>query len=167
MTPIFAGLCDEKTSQKIINKIFKEPNDLSFTEAQPFYMAVVLQALAQTNNFSLAIELINNRWGKRMVEKGATSTYEEWYRNGSWRNGDFSGFLRSSSHAWSAFPADFLIRYLIGLEIEKPGCEKIKLNPKLTTFDYKVIFPTRKGNVTVENKNKKINVFAENVDLVY
>ena len=167
MTPIFAGLCDEKTSQKIINKIFKEPNDLSFTEAQPFYMAVVLRALAQTNNFSLAIELINNRWGKRMVEKGATSTYEEWYRNGSWRNGDFSGFLRSSSHAWSAFPADFLIRYLIGLEIEKPGCEKIKLNPKLTTFDYKVIFPTRKGNVTVENKNKKINVFAENVDLVY
>ena len=157
-TPIFAGLCDDKISQKIIDKIFREKNDLKFTEAQPFYMPVVLRALDKTENFPLAIDLIRKRWGKRMVDKGATSTYEEWYQNGSWRDGDFKGFLRTHSHAWSACPADFLIRRLIGLEILEKGCRKIKLSPQKTNFDYNVIFPTPLGEIIVDYSKGKINI---------
>jgi len=158
LTPIFAGLCVDKISQKIIDKIFCEKNNLKFTEAQPFYMPVVLRALDKSENFPLAIDLIRRRWGKRMVEKGATSTYEEWYQNGSWRDGVFKGFLRTHSHAWSACPADFLIRRLIGLEILEKGCRKIKLSPKKTNFDYHVIFPTPLGEITVECKSGEINI---------
>ncbi|RLD08554.1 MAG: hypothetical protein DRI44_09680 [Chlamydiae bacterium] len=158
LTPIFAGLCDAELSQKIIDKVFIEKNDLIFTEAQPFYMAVVLRALDQTDNFPLAISLIRERWGKRMVDKGATSTYEEWYQNGSWRDGDFKGFLRTHSHAWSACPADFLIRRLIGLEILESGCRKIKLSPQKTDFDYDVTFPTPLGEINVINKSGEIKI---------
>jgi len=158
ITPIFAGLCDNELSQKIIDKVFLEKNDLKFTEAQPFYMAVVLRALNQTGQFSLALDLIRKRWGNRMVKKGATSTYEEWYQNGSWRDGSFKGFLRTHSHAWSAYPADFLIRRLIGLEILESGCKKIKLSPEKTDFDYNVIFPTPLGEINVDYSDGKINI---------
>lgn len=150
MAPIWAGLCDRELGRSLVSTVFESDRTDSFTEAQPFFMAVVLAALDDVGRFDLALDLIRRRWGNRMVAKGATSTYEEWYQNGSWRNGPFLGFLRSNSHAWSACPADFLIRRLIGLEILKPGCAEIRLNPRETDFDYHVAFPGPKGTVTVK-----------------
>ena len=66
-----------------------------------------------------------------------------------WR---ISGFIRSQSHAWSAYPAEFLIRNLIGLEIIEPGCKKILLNVKDAGFDFNVVYPTPLGEVFVERK---------------
>jgi len=162
MAPIWAGLCDNELSKKIIKRVFAGDGELTFTEAQPFFTAIVLSALEKANEFDLALDIILNRWGKRMVDNGATATYEEWYTNGSWRAGsDFKPIMRSSSHAWSAFPADFLIRYLSGVEILEPGCTKVRLNPKKTSFDYNVTFPTPAGCINTECRNGKIKVSAD------
>lgn len=149
------GLCDNDCANDIIDAFFVNKTINGATEAQPFFMAVVLAALDRMQRSDVAIKLIRDRWGKRMLDKGATSVYEEWYNNGSWRNGEFDGFLRSHSHAWSACPANFLIRNLIGLEIIEPGCTKIRLAPKEPGFDYEVIFPLPKGNIEVNHQAGK------------
>lgn len=156
------GLCDDKTANQIIDSIFVNNTVKGATEAQPFFMAVVLAALDRIGRSDLAFQIIRDRWGKRMLDKGATSVFEEWYNNGSWRSGEFDGFLRTHSHAWSACPANFLIRNLIGLEIIKPGGTKIKLAPKQTDFDYTVKFPLKSGTVTVKHKNGKTDIDVPN-----
>lgn len=145
------GLCDDATAQSLINAFFVDRTITGATEAQPFFMTVVLAALDRAGRTELALELIRERWGKRMLDKGCTSVLEEWYENGSWRDGDFKGFLRSHSHAWSACPADFLIRALIGLEILEPGCARVRIAATPTQFDYDVSFPTPHGSILVRN----------------
>jgi hypothetical protein len=153
------GLCDEETTRKVIEKVW-ERREIQVTEAQPFFMVVVLNALDRANRFDLALNLIRERWGERMVARGALSTYEEWYQNGSWRSGSFAGFLRSHSHAWSACPAEFLIRNLIGLEILEPGCRKIRIRPREAPFNYSVAYPTPLGEIRVTGEDGRIEIHA-------
>jgi len=153
------GLCDEEVARKVIENIWEKRN-VRATEAQPFFTLVVLNALDRVGRFDLALKLIRERWGRRMIDRGASSTYEEWYQNGSWRSGSFVGFLRSHSHAWSASPAEFLIRNLIGLEILEPGCRKVRVRPRETPFNYSVTFPTPLGNIQVTNRDGEITIQA-------
>jgi hypothetical protein len=167
MTPVWAGLCDDETSRQIIELVFETDSSPVFTEAQPFYMSVVLEALDRAGRMDLAIDLIRRRWGRRMVDKGATSVFEEWYQNGSWRTGSFTGFQRTHSHAWSACPADFLIRNLIGLKILEPGCRKLRVAPMRMDFDYHLVYPTLQGPITVECVGGEIKLDAPNsIELV-
>jgi len=152
-------LCHENIALEII-KDFYEKRSISYTEAQPFFTMVVLQALDKVGRFDLALEVIRERWGKRMVERGASSTYEEWGINGSWRSGEYSGFLRSQSHAWSAHPAEFLICNLIGLKILEAGCGKVQLRPKRVSFDYSVVFSTPLGPIRVVKRGTDIQRFV-------
>lgn len=121
----------------------------------------MLQALDKAGRFDVALRIMEDRWIKRMVNRGATSTYEEWGYNGTWRNGrNFAGILRSQSHAWSAFPAEFLQKHLAGLEILEAGCGKVKIEPKEVSFDYDIVFPLPQGNVNVKKKGAKITIEA-------
>jgi alpha-L-rhamnosidase len=175
MAAIRWGLCDEAAAQSIIAAFYQSDDGPPFTEAQPFFTAVVLDALERAGRVDLALRLIRDRWGERMIARGATSTYEEWYQNGSWRDGEFKGFLRSHSHAWSAYPACFLIRSLMGLEILEPGCRKVCLNPQRVSFDYAVTYPTPPGPITVTCRNGQVDgrvpdgvsVVTSNSDLAF
>ncbi|MBM4081473.1 MAG: hypothetical protein FJ278_17350 [Planctomycetes bacterium] len=151
------GLADAAAAQSILDRLYG-PQPLFFTEAQPFFMVVVLQALARLGRHDLALKLIRDRWGQRMVAQGATSCHEEWGINGSWRSGEYAGFLRTLSHAWSACPAEFLIKDLMGLEILEPGCAKVCLRPVKTPFDYKLAYPTPRGVIAVECRNGDIKM---------
>jgi len=143
------GLCDRVTAERIIDRLVENPAISGVVEAQPFFMPVVLGALDRAGRFDLALSMVRDRWGRRMVAHGATSTYEEWSCNGSWRSGEFVGFQRTHSHAWSACPASFLVRDLIGLTILEPGCGKVALAPHVTPFDYEAAFPTPRGTIRV------------------
>lgn len=159
MAAIGWGLCDDDVSAAIIRR-FYEDRSITYTEAQPFFTTVVLQALDRVGRFDLALQIIRERWGERMVARGATSTYEEWTMNGSWRYGDFQPIMRTLSHAWSAHPAEFLIRNLLGLEIIEPGCRKVRLRPQSTFFDYDVSFPTPQGSLDVRCRNGEVQINA-------
>jgi hypothetical protein len=96
-----------------------------------------------------------------MVDKGASSTYEEWGLNGSWRRGkELIPFMRTQSHAWSAYPAEYLIRDLAGFEIVEPGCRKVKVKPKETSFDYALAIPVPQGEISVCRSNGRIEIAA-------
>ena len=160
------GLCDDATAAAVIEKIW-EKGDLKATEAQPFFMVVVLGALRRAGRMDLAMRLVRERWGGRMVAKGCTSVLEEWYENGSYRNGPFWGFMRTHSHAWSACPAEFLIADLAGLEILEPGMSKVRVAPYDAGFDYTATYATPHGPLHVEWRGGKANVDApEGVELV-
>ena len=160
------GLCDDATTAMIIDRLY-ESKVMPYTEAQPFFTSVVLQALDRAGRFDLALDLIRKRWGKRMVERGATSTFEEWGINGSWRSGSYQGFMRTQSHAWSGHPAEFLIRNMMGLEILEPGCDRVRVAPKATDFDYKAVYPTPRGKIQVVYANGAFEIKApEAIQLV-
>lgn len=142
------GLCDDDTARGIVAGIW-ENGMVRATEAQPFFMVVVLNALDRIGRFDLALDLLRQRWGGRMVAKGCTSVLEEWYENGSYRHGEFCGFMRTHSHAWSACPAEFLIRNLMGLEILEPGCARIRLKPRDARTGYEAVYPTPRGAIRV------------------
>lgn len=157
LAAIYWDLCDKATAADIIQR-FYEDKSLPYTEAQPFFTTIVLQALDRAGRFDLALDMIRERWGERMVARGATSTFEEWGQNGSWRSGEYSGFFRTHSHAWAAHPADFLIRNMMGLEILEPGCARIYLHSKVTSFDYDITFPTPRGPICVQSLGADINI---------
>jgi hypothetical protein len=157
MAAIYWDLCDESTTTNIIGALY-EKKSVDTTEAQPFFTTVVLQALDRVGRFDVALAIIRDRWGGRMVDRGASSVFEEWGINGSWRSGDYNGFLRTQSHAWSAHPAEFLIKNLMGLEILVPGCSKVRLAPKVTAFDYEAVYPTPLGAIQVRNVEGKVTI---------
>lgn len=152
------GLCDAATAASIVERLLEKPVLSGVVEAQPFFMCVVLDALALMGRNDLALALMRERWGKRMVDLGATSTYEEWSCNGSWRNGDFLGFQRTQSHAWSACPASFLVEKMMQLKILEPGCRVVSLDPLMTDFDYDVNYPTPRGTIRASCKSGKLTV---------
>ncbi|MDA1044928.1 MAG: hypothetical protein O3C57_06865, partial [Verrucomicrobia bacterium] len=161
------GLCDDATAAQIVERLIDKPTISGLAEAQPFFMPIVLQALDRMGRFDLALELTRKRWGQRMAARGATSTYEEWSCNGSWRSGEFAGFIRTQSHAWSACPASFLVSDLMGLEILEPGCTKVALAPHVTSFDYEVAFPTPRGTIRVQCRDEVISFdVPETIDWV-
>ena len=149
------GLCDDATAREVAARLW-ERRDVPCTEAQPFFTSVVLDALARIGRMDLALAIIRQRWGGRMVERGATSTWEEWGINGSWRSGTYRGFLRTLSHAWSAHPAAFLIWALPGIEIVEPGCRAVRIRPHDVPLDYSVTFPTPLGPVQVTKTGDRI-----------
>ena len=157
LAAIAFGLADEAQTARIIAG-FYEDRSVEFTLAEPFFTSVVLRGLVRAGRFDLAMRIIRQRWGRWMVAHGATSTSEEWGMNGSWRSGDYVGFQRTLSHAWSAFPAEFLIRYVIGLEIVTPGATAIRLEPRDIGLDYEIVYPLLAGDVHVLRRGPTIHV---------
>jgi len=157
MAAILWNLCDENETKNIIQTLFLEKK-IPFTMAEPFATTFTLQALDRAGRIDLAYKIIRDRWGTWMVDRGASSVYEEWGINGTWRSGEYQGFIRTLSHAWSAGPAEFLIKNTIGLEIMEPGYKKIRLNPKDIGQDYNIIYPLPQGNLIVEFKEKQCSI---------
>jgi len=153
------GLLGADTTARIVDHLLVD-RDVAATEAQPFFTSVLLDALARVGRTDLALEVIRDRWGTRMLDLGATSCYEEWGVNGSWRAGSYRGFMRTLSHAWSAHPAAFLIRTLPGIQIVEPGCGRLRISPTLDGPDYRVVFPTPHGEVTVEVTDGRASIDA-------
>jgi alpha-L-rhamnosidase len=155
MLSIWFGLCNEKRAMSITDKLLVKKEIENLIWAEPFMSLYTLKALHKLGKTDLALEIIKERWFERMIETGARSTYEEWSQNGSYRHGEFLPIFRSHSHAWSAGPAEFLIKHLGGISIEEPGCTKVKVEPFETDFDYKLAYPLPQGEIRVERRNGK------------
>ncbi len=166
MAAVLWGLCDDEVARDIIRG-FYEDRSVSYTEAQPFFTSVVLRALDRVGRFDLALRLVRRRWGRRFADRGFTSTPEEWTINGTWRDGSFKPIMRTLSHAWSAFPAEFLIKHLAGIEILEPGCSRVRARPRDVQFNYTAAFPTPHGPVQIRHADGEFEFSApEEVELV-
>ena len=145
------GLIDGEPARRLADRVLRSDRA---TEAQPFFASVLVDALHRVGRTDRALQLIGDRWGERMLDRGATSCYEEWGINGSWRSGEYAGFLRTESHAWGAHPATFLIKNLIGLQILEPGRSRVRIDP-YPGLDYSSSYPTPWGplRVTVDSSD--------------
>lgn len=161
LTPLAYGLASDAQAASVTRHLY-EDRDVEFLQAQPFYCVVVLEALRRAGRMDLALQLIRDRWGRRFVQKGYSSTLEEWLPSASWRGpgNSFYGIYRSYSHAWSAAAGEFLVRQLPGFEIIEPGCRKVRLAPAETEFDYTATIPTPLGEITVTRKAGRTDVQA-------
>ncbi len=146
---ILWDLVDDKQAQQIIANVF-ESDRLHPVLAQPFFCSVVLRAFGKMRRWDLAIELIESRWGKQMIDHGFKSTLEEWHAIGTWRSGKMHGMRRSQSHAWSAYPSEFFICDLVRFEILQPGCREVALQTPDVDFDFSATIPTPMGSIQLE-----------------
>lgn len=155
---LWAELASEVQRGPIIENVFRVPFS-DVVEAQPFFTAFVLQALDAVGEFDLALSIVRERWGGRMVDRGYETALEEWSCLGSWRSGKFEGFLRSQSHVWSAAPGYFLIDNLIGLKILEPGGGRISVTPRNIGADYQIRRPLAGGWLTVKCRGGSLSLF--------
>lgn len=158
MLPIWFGLCDSDKGKDILRRLLVEKTIPDLVEAEPYMCLYTLKALHKLHMDPLALDIIKERWYGRMVCRGAQSTFEEWSENGSWRSGSFMPIFRSHSHAWSAGPAEYLIKHLAGLELLAPSGSKISLSPAPAAFDYDLVYPLTQGEVRIVKRGEDIQI---------
>jgi alpha-L-rhamnosidase len=88
--------------------------DKDLVKTSPFFSFYLLEALGQVGMGAEAVEVIRDRWGA-MLKAGATTFWEEWQTNGTYRDGCWAARPRSLCHAWSAAPTAWMSRYLLGI----------------------------------------------------
>lgn len=113
---VLYDLADNKTAVKIMEKVIE---DKTLSQAQPYFMHYVLEAIYKTSLFSKYGLSQIKRWARLVNEcdKGLKEV--------------FTGFDCDYSHAWGATPTFQLPTKLLGLEIIEAGFKKITLKPNL------------------------------------
>ena len=152
----------------------------------PFYGYYVLEARAAADDVTGALDLLRNYWGG-MLDLGATSFWEhfdqawladkperidEWPQPGR-RNihrdyGEYcyTGFRHSLCHAWSAGPAAWLARHVLGVLPTAPGFARASVRPRLGDLRYaRGTVPTPHGPVRVTAERTKSGRVDTRVEL--
>ena len=144
------ALCFELVPEEHINSVMEFIKTRGMA-CSVFGSQFLLDAIYLSNDGSYGLELMtatNNRsWAHMMYDTGSTITLEAWDRkykpNLDW------------NHAWGAAPANIIPRRLIGIEPLLPGFKKVRIKPQIGNLKWiNSQFPTIKGDITVEIKNK-------------
>lgn len=136
-----------------------------------FYGYYMLQALALSGDYDLALDIISKYWGG-MLDMGATTFWEDfdldWTVNAARLDemkppgkkdihGDFGaycypGFRHSFCHGWSSGPAAWLSENVLGVKVIEPGCKTLKIEPHLGKLEWaEGTYPTPKGVVSIKH----------------
>ena len=91
--------------------------DKNITEPTPYFSFYLLEALSAAGMDDEALAFIRKKWGN-MLDTGATTFWEEWQPNSTYRDGFWVARPRSQCHAWSAAPTAWFSRYLLGVRQE-------------------------------------------------
>ncbi len=163
---VLAGLANAKETDREVLSVGGAAGFSTFTG---FY---VLQAMAKAENFAGALDAIRAYWGG-MLSLGATTFWEDfdlaWLKNaapidrlpksgeidvhGAYGNYCYKGFRHSLCHGWASGVTPFLSRYILGIEVTKPGCTEITVTPHLCDLSFaKGTYPTPFGTLFVEHR---------------
>ena len=137
-----------------------------------FYGYYMLKARAKAGDYQGAIDNIRDYWGG-MLDLGATTFWEdfdiEWMKNGaridevvpdgkvdvhsSYGGYCYKGFRHSFCHGWSSGPTSWMTQYILGVNVDEPGCKVIRLEPHLGDLQWvKGTFPTPYGVLTIDHQ---------------
>jgi hypothetical protein len=76
--------------------------------------------------------------------------------HGDWGAYCYLSYRHSLCHGWSSGPCPFMSRYILGVQVEEPGCRKLRIEPHLGDLDFaKGTYPTPYGVVTVSHRKLK------------
>lgn len=115
-----------------------------------FYGYYMIEAMSAAGEQQRALDTVRDYWGG-MLDVGATSFWEDfdldWTNNcfrideipvadkkdihGDYGNYCYKGFRHSLCHGWSAGPAAWCFRRILGIEILEPGCRRLRIRPDL------------------------------------
>lgn len=162
-------------------KMIKETGAQGMSTFLGFY---VLNALSEQNETTAALEIIRTFWGA-MLSRGATTFWEDFsmdWLEGTGRidelvkpgekdiHGDFGaycykGFRHSLCHGWASGPAAYLSRYVLGIEVLKPGCKKVRICPDLGDLDFaEGTYPTPYGVIRVRHEKDEAGKIVSEID---
>lgn len=111
----------------------------------------LLDALGKVDHSGYALQLLTGT-GKRswinMLQEGATMTMEAWGQqfkpNQDW------------NHAWGSAPANYIVRYLMGIQPARPAFEKIRIKPHPGNLrQAKIKYSTVRGVVALSFQQQK------------
>lgn len=183
---VLAGLCDaEREGYQIIAK--DRAKGLS-----TFLGYYTLCAISEAGNTAFALDVIKEYWGA-MIDLGATTFWEDfdidWIENaapidepvpegkkdihGDFGKHCYTNFRHSLCHGWSAGPAAYLMKYVLGVNICEPGCRKIKITPNMGKLKFaEGSYPTPYGPVRIRHENKYGKIMTtvdapKEIDIIY
>ena len=173
---LVAGIGEDKDVDLIVNGGAKGMST--------FMSYFILKGAVEGGYHAESIKMLKDYYGA-MLALGATSFWEDfditWAENAGRIDrlprkgkkdvhGDFgafcyTGFRHSFCHGWSSGVVPFLMNIVAGIEIVKPGCEEIRISPKLGSLNnVKVEYPTPYGILKVEHtKNADGSVTTKTV----
>ena len=113
----------------------------------PFFLYFALQTLYKFGYDDLAILSQKRDWSN-LLDSGLTTCIETFKRGKDW--------TRSVAHAWSASPAIFFMKEVLGVKPIKAGYTAFKVEPKPSGLDFaKGSVPTPYGRIYVEWKKNE------------
>lgn len=136
-----------------------------------FFGYYILKAKILAGDAEGALDAIREYWGG-MLKMGATSFWEdfqlEWTENAAPItelvpegkadiHGDFGAhcyvkFRHSLCHGWASGPSPFLSHYVLGIQVEEPGCKTVRIQPQLGNLTYaRGTYPTPYGTISVSH----------------
>ncbi|TKG94244.1 alpha-L-rhamnosidase [Puteibacter caeruleilacunae] len=152
-------------------EVIKEGEARGFSTFYGYYM---LEALAKSGDYQVAMEIIKDYWGG-MLDLGATTFWEDfhidWLKNAGRidevpssdkvdvhrKYGDFCyKYLRHSfCHGWASGPTAWLSNHVLGVQVLEPGCSRIKITPHLGDLKWvKGTYPTPMGVIEIMHEKR-------------
>ncbi|TXG39070.1 Bacterial alpha-L-rhamnosidase [Seonamhaeicola maritimus] len=150
------GIATQKQA-KVISKFLLAKDKHNFikrengvTMVTPAMSYFLHKGLADYSNEEAALNMLNTRFG-HMLEPHANGTlWEEWWRNGTGRIGKFQERTRSDAQTESAFPPALFAKYVLGVEVTKPGMSEVVIKRrKVNLFNIDGEIPSPHGILTV------------------
>jgi len=130
----------------LLRKTLDEPG---LVQTEPYFSFYLVEALARNGLAADALAFLRRRWGA-MLDQGATTFWEEWQRNGTFRGGRWTPRPRSHCHAWSAAPTAWLSRYVLGVRVEQYGGPIIIEPNPCGLAEASGVVPTAYGPVAIQ-----------------
>ncbi len=152
-----AGLC---SGQDLINGLKAMPKDKTAYPDHGMVKHWILKALFEAGYISEALKWMKEEWYP-LLDYGYTTCIERWDIE------DMEDTLiwtpLSACHAWSSGPADFLIRFVLGVQQVDDGFNIVKISPNLSGLKYAFgTVPTPKGLIKVRVVNGKVEYHVPN-----
>lgn len=127
----------------------------------PYMAGFEVMGLSRLGDTEYMLRRVKEYWGG-MLQKDATTFWEAYdpLENGTIQYSFYKRpYGKSLCHAWSSGPAAFLPSGLFGLKPTADGWKRFTLHPNLGTLRWaSVSVPTKYGNITVDIKNKDIQI---------
>lgn len=99
----------------------------------PFMAYFTGEVLAKQGRYADLLSIVRDRWGE-MLDVGATSTWETF--RGFTEDIMLGMWTRSWCHAWSAAPAYFLSRFILGISPAEAGFKHALISPQLCDLSF-------------------------------
>lgn len=177
---VLAGLADAKQTNA---EVFAPDPAAGLS---PFYGYYVLEARARAGDVTGGLDLLRNYWGG-MLDLGATTFWEhfdqDWLNDKPQRIDEwpepgrknvhcdygeycYAGLRHSLCHAWSAGPAPWLARHVLGVTPTAPGFSRVRVQPTLGDLTFaRGTVPTPHGPIRVTAERRSDGTTQTRVDV--